>query len=104
MRESCRLRRCSRILHETPTTAVLDAADGIGQVAGVRGMELAVAKAIKEADVTPLGSVVASLSEGRGEAEVTIFDGSGVALQDLAVASAVLDLARQQGKAQQVEI
>lgn len=33
------------VVHETSTTAMLDAQDGIGQVAGIRGMELAVAKA-----------------------------------------------------------
>lgn len=34
-----------RTLHETPTTATLDAADGLGQPASVRGMELAIQKA-----------------------------------------------------------
>ena len=34
-----------RIVHETPTTATLDAADGLGQPAGVRGMKLAIQKA-----------------------------------------------------------
>jgi L-2-hydroxycarboxylate dehydrogenase (NAD+) len=34
-----------KVVHETPTTATLDAADGLGQPAGVRGMELAIRKA-----------------------------------------------------------
>ena len=42
---------------------------------------------ITEASVTPLGEVIIGKNEGRGDAEVTIFDGTGVGLQDLAVAS-----------------
>jgi len=34
-----------KVVYETPTTATLDAADGLGQPAGVRGMELAIQKA-----------------------------------------------------------
>ncbi|MCQ0970837.1 ornithine cyclodeaminase family protein [Paracoccus sp. TK19116] len=59
---------------------------------------------IKDADVTPIGKVITGAHEGRGDAEVTIFDGTGVGLQDLAVAAAVVDLARDQGKAVEVEI
>jgi ornithine cyclodeaminase/alanine dehydrogenase-like protein (mu-crystallin family) len=80
-------------------------ADEIAQSLSIGEFQHAAAAGkVKEADVTPLGRVVAGLSEGRGDAEVTIFDGSGVALQDLAVAGAVLELARQQGKAIEVEI
>ena len=39
-----------------------------------------------------------------GDAEVTVFDGTGVGLQDLAVASAVVELAKQQGKAAKVDL
>lgn len=59
---------------------------------------------ISDADVTAIGQVIAGNHEGRGGAEITIFDGTGVGLQDLAVAGAVVELARQQGKAIEVEI
>ncbi|MDB6179900.1 iminosuccinate reductase BhcD [Paracoccus fistulariae] len=61
-------------------------------------------KAISEEDVTALGKVINGDHPGRGDAEVTIFDGTGVGLQDLAVAAAVVELAKQQGKAIEVEI
>lgn len=59
---------------------------------------------VKEGDVTALGQVINGQHEGRGDAEVTIFDGTGVGLQDLAVAAAVVELAKQQGKAVEVAI
>lgn len=52
------------MVHETSTTAVLDAQDGIGQVAGIRGMELAVAKAA----VHGLGAVTVINSGNFGRA------------------------------------
>ncbi|MBU3032017.1 iminosuccinate reductase BhcD [Paracoccus marinaquae] len=59
---------------------------------------------VSEDDVTPIGRVITGDHEGRGSAEITIFDGTGVGLQDLAVAGAVVELAKQQGKAVEVEI
>jgi len=38
------------------------------------------------------------------DTEITLFDGTGVGLQDLAVASAAAKLAGEQGMAQQVEL
>lgn len=67
------------------------------QHASARGTILA-------ADVTAIGQVIIGAHPGRGEAEVTIFDGTGVGLQDLAVASAVVELAKQQGKAAKVDL
>lgn len=61
-------------------------------------------KSVSASDITALGRVITGIHEGRGDAELTIFDGTGVGLQDLAVAAAVLDLAKQQGKAVFVEI
>lgn len=61
-------------------------------------------KTISDSDVTALGRVITGDHEGRGDAEITIFDGTGVGLQDLAVAGAVVELARQQGKAVSVDI
>ena len=50
--------------------------------------------------VTPLGAVINGDHPGRsGADEITLFDGTGVGLQDLAVASAVVDLALAQGVA-----
>jgi alanine dehydrogenase len=46
-----------------------------------------------------LGEVVAGLAPGRGSAqEITLFDGTGVALQDLVVADLAVRLARERGK------
>ena len=59
---------------------------------------------IKEAAITPIGAVIAGLAEGRqSEDEVTLFDGTGVGLQDLAVASAAVRIARERGVAVEVE-
>lgn len=59
---------------------------------------------ISESDVIPLGRVITGQHEGRGNAGITIFDGTGVGLQDLAVAGTVVELAKEQGKATKVEI
>jgi ornithine cyclodeaminase/alanine dehydrogenase-like protein (mu-crystallin family) len=53
--------------------------------------------------ITPLGAVVNGAAPGRVAPEqITLFDGTGVALQDLAVASAVLELAIARGVAVEV--
>jgi len=59
---------------------------------------------IAEEAITRIGAVVNGTDPGRGDAEVTIFDGTGVGLQDLAVAQAVVRLAQERGLAQKVEI
>ncbi len=59
---------------------------------------------IKEDAITPIGDVINKTHPGRtSDDEITLFDGTGVGLQDLAVAGAAARLAEQQGKAQQVE-
>ena len=59
---------------------------------------------IKETDVAQLGAVINGTNPGRTSADqITLFDGTGVGLQDLAVASAVVDLAIQQEKAIEVD-
>lgn len=65
----------------------------------------AVAQGLIDADaITPLGAVVAGLAQGRtSPQEITLFDGTGVALQDLAVASVAVEAARAQGLAQEVD-
>ncbi|MFO6464299.1 iminosuccinate reductase BhcD [Jannaschia sp. KMU-145] len=49
---------------------------------------------IAEADVNEIGAVINGTHPGRrSDAEITLFDGTGVGLQDLAVASAVVERA-----------
>lgn len=61
------------------------------------GGELAAAvgaRALEEDDVTTLGSVLAGQAAGRRSAEeITIFDSTGLAIQDLAIAIAALERA-----------
>jgi ornithine cyclodeaminase/alanine dehydrogenase-like protein (mu-crystallin family) len=46
---------------------------------------------VERADVTPLGDVLAGTAEGRGSADdVTVFDSTGLAIQDLAIALAAI--------------
>ena len=55
---------------------------------------------IKESDVHELGAVINGTNPGRtSDDEITMFDGTGVGLQDLAVASSVVDLAIEKGVA-----
>lgn len=59
---------------------------------------------INEADVHQLGAVINGTHTGRSSAdEITLFDGTGVGLQDLAVAAAVVDLAVEKGIAIEVD-
>ena len=54
---------------------------------------------ISEQDITPIGDVINKVHPGRtSEDEITLFDGTGVGLQDLAVASVALTLATDQGR------
>ena len=49
----------------------------------------AAARAITKADVTQLGDVLTGVAHGRrDEAEITLFDSTGLAIQDLAIAKA----------------
>ncbi|MDF3606400.1 ornithine cyclodeaminase family protein [Paracoccus sp. DMF-8] len=59
---------------------------------------------IRAEDIHELGAAVNGTDPGRGTTEVTIFDGTGVGLQDLAVAKAVVEIAKNKGLAQQVDI
>lgn len=50
---------------------------------------------IQQADITPIGEVINGTKPGRTSIdEITLFDGTGVGLQDLAVASAAVELAQ----------
>jgi alanine dehydrogenase len=59
---------------------------------------------IKESDVGEIGAVINGATPGRTSADqITLFDGTGVGLQDLAVAAAVVDLAVEKGIAIKVD-
>ena len=59
---------------------------------------------ISESVITPIGDVINKRHLGRtSDDEVTLFDGTGVGLQDIAVASVAAHLALEQEKAVQLE-
>ncbi|QDG76040.1 iminosuccinate reductase BhcD [Labrenzia sp. PHM005] len=59
---------------------------------------------ISESDINEIGAVINGTHAGRTlDDEITLFDGTGVGLQDLAVASAVVDLAVEKGVAINVD-
>ncbi|MGB3315582.1 MAG: iminosuccinate reductase BhcD [Albidovulum sp.] len=56
-------------------------------------------------NITPIGAVIAGLAEGRqSDDQITLFDGTGVGLQDLAVASAAVRIAEERGVAISTEV
>lgn len=60
---------------------------------------------LDEAAITPIGAVINGAHPGRtSESEITLFDGTGVGLQDLAVASVAARLAEESGTAQRVTL
>ncbi|MEM7507082.1 MAG: iminosuccinate reductase BhcD [Pseudomonadota bacterium] len=60
---------------------------------------------IKAEEITPIGAVINGDHAGRRSAEeITLFDGTGVGLQDLAVASAAARLAEAAGKAEVIRL
>ncbi|MCB1389162.1 MAG: ornithine cyclodeaminase family protein [Rhodobacteraceae bacterium] len=81
-------------------------ADEVAQSISLGEAQHAVAAGLLEAAaITPLGEVLTGAAQGRRAAdEITLFDGTGVGLQDIAVAARVLDLARAKGLAIPVEI
>ena len=80
--------------------------DEIEQSISIGEAQHAIAKGlIAEADITPIGAVINGTHKGRSSAdEITVFDGTGVGLQDLAVASVAADLAAKSGKGQRVAL
>lgn len=79
--------------------------DEIAQSISIGEAQHAVATGvIKESDVHQLGAVINGTHTGRtSDTEITLFDGTGVGLQDLAVAAAVVDLAVEKGIAIEVD-
>ncbi|MFO7757234.1 MAG: ornithine cyclodeaminase family protein [Roseovarius sp.] len=71
--------------------------DEIAQSVSIGEAQHAVAQGlIAQSDITPIGSVINGTHGGRSDAdEITLFDGTGVGLQDLAVASVAARLARE---------
>ncbi len=60
---------------------------------------------IAEKDITPIGDVINGKHPGRtSDDEITLFDGTGVGLQDLAVASVAARLAQQAGDAVVIDL
>lgn len=60
---------------------------------------------IAATDITPLGAAINGTHPGRTSPDqITLFDGTGVGLQDLAVAARVVELARAAGKAISVDL
>lgn len=80
--------------------------DEIAQSISIGEAQHAIANVlIKETDIVQLGSVINGTHPGRkSETEITIFDGTGVGLQDLAVASSIVDVAVSQGQATLVHV
>ncbi|MBJ6371827.1 iminosuccinate reductase BhcD [Sedimentitalea arenosa] len=79
--------------------------DEVAQSVSLGEAQHAVAEGlIAETDLIQIGEVINGTHLGRTDAqEITVFDGTGVGLQDLAVASAVVDLAVEQGVAIEVD-
>jgi ornithine cyclodeaminase/alanine dehydrogenase-like protein (mu-crystallin family) len=60
---------------------------------------------IAEADIAEIGAVINGTHPGRSsDDEITLFDGTGVGLQDLAVSAALVDLAVAKGVAIEVDL
>lgn len=80
-------------------------ADDPTQSATIGEAQHAVAQGLlAQADIIEMGAVILGTHGGRGSAdEITVFDGTGVGLQDLAVASAAVALAVERGVALDVE-
>lgn len=80
--------------------------DEVAQAVTIGEAQHAVAAGLlAPADIVPLGAVINGTNPGRQSAtDITLFDGTGVGLQDLSVAAAVVDLALQKGIAIEVDI
>jgi len=79
--------------------------DEVAQSVSIGEAQHAVADGlIKESDVHQLGAVINGTHKGRtSDDEITLFDGTGVGLQDLAVAASVVELAVKNGVAIDVD-
>lgn len=75
--------------------------DEVAQSVTIGEAQHAIAEGLlTEAAITEIGAVVNGTAPGRSDdAQITLFDGTGVGLQDLAVAAKVVDLAKAKGVA-----
>jgi len=80
--------------------------DEVAQSVSIGEAQHAVAQGlIAEEEITPIGAVINGDHAGRaGAEEITLFDGTGVGLQDLAVASVAARLARERGLGEVVRL
>lgn len=80
--------------------------DEVAQSISIGEAQHAVAEgSLTEDRITPIGAVINGDHPGRSsEDEITLFDGTGVGLQDLAVASVAARLAEEEGSAQRVSL
>lgn len=80
--------------------------DEIAQAISIGESQHAIASGlIVKSDITPIGDVINGSHAGRASAEeITLFDGTGVGLQDLAAAAACVRAAVEQGLAIEVEL
>jgi len=79
--------------------------DEVAQSISIGEAQHAIARGlIAESDVHQIGAVINGAHPGRtSDDEITLFDGTGVGLQDLAVAASVVDLAIKSGAAIEVD-
>lgn len=79
--------------------------DEVAQSISIGEAQHAVAQGILDAaSITPLGNVLVGSHPGRvSETEITLFDGTGVGLQDLAVAAMAVTRAKERGLGVEVE-
>jgi ornithine cyclodeaminase len=80
--------------------------DEIAQSATIGETQHAIASGmIADTDITPIGDVINGKHPGRSDKdEITLFDGTGVGLQDLAVASATAKIAEEMDMAHFIEL
>ena len=81
-------------------------ADEVAQAVSIGECQHAVARGlIGEEAITPLGAVIIGKHPGRvSDSDITLFDGTGVGLQDLAVAAAAVDVAVKRGLVHEIRI
>ena len=81
-------------------------ADEVAQSVSIGEAQHAVAAGLLDSGaITPLGQVLIGAHPGRQHAdEITLFDGTGVGLQDLAVAAVAVQRARERGLGAEVQV
>ncbi len=80
--------------------------DEVAQAVSIGECQHAFAEGLIGKDaITPLGAVITGEHPGRvSDEQITLFDGTGVGLQDLAVAAAAVEIARAKGLAAEIEV